>query len=152
MRMPKQALIIPYRIIDNKVQYCIFKRSDSDVWQWVAGGAEDFDENILETARRELFEETGIKDVKIEKLELVTKIPVVNIVKDFMWGKDVFYADEYAFGVDIGEKQITISAEHKEYKWVDYEEARNLLRYDSNKNALWELNEIIKRKANNNII
>ena len=146
MRIPKQVLVIPYRIKDNIVEYCIFKRSDLDIWQWIAGGAEDFDKDILETAKRELGEETGINDVEIEQLELVTQIPVVNIVKDFMWGKDTFYANEYSFCVDIGDRQISLSDEHKEFEWLNYEEARKLLRYDSNKNALWELNEKIKRK------
>ena len=71
MRIPKQVLIIPYRIIDNQIEYCIFKRKDMKVWQWIAGGAEDFDTNILESAKREFWEETGIKDVLIlERLGL----------------------------------------------------------------------------------
>ena len=148
MRIPKQVLIIPYRNIDDKIEYCVFKRKDMNAWQWIAGGAEDFDKNILESAKRELWEETGIKDVQIQQLELICKIPVVNIVKDFVWGKDVFYAEEYAFAVNINNKQIKISAEHEEYKWVDYSEAKNLLKYDSNKSALWELDIKLKRKSN----
>ena len=85
MRIPKQVLIIPYRIIDNKIEYCIFKRKDMDAWQWIAGGAEDFDKNIIESAKRELFEETSIKDIQIQQLEMTCKIPVVNVVKDFIW-------------------------------------------------------------------
>ena len=68
MRIPKQVLIIPYRNIDDKIEYCVFKRKDMNAWQWIAGGAEDFDKNILESAKRELWEETGIKTgIKILK-------------------------------------------------------------------------------------
>ncbi len=148
MRIPKQVLIIPYRNIDDKIEYCVFKRKDMNAWQWIAGGAEDFDNNILESAKRELWEETGIKDVQIQQLELICKIPVVNIVKDFIWGEDVFYSEEYAFSVNITNKQIKLSNEHTEYKWVDYSEAKNLLKYDSNKSALWELDIKLKRKSN----
>lgn len=148
MRIPKQVLIIPYRNIDDKIEYCVFKRKDMNAWQWIAGGAEDFDKNILESAKRELWEETGIKDVQIQQLELTCKIPVVNIVKDFIWGEDVFYSEEYAFSVNITNKQIKLSNEHTEYKWVDYSEAKNLLKYDSNKSALWELDIKLKRKSN----
>ena len=147
MRIPKQVLIIPYRNIDDKIEYCVFKRKDMNAWQWIAGGAEDFDKNILESAKRELWEETGIKDVQIQQLELICKIPVVNIVKDFIWGEDVFYSEEYAFSVNITNKQIKLSNEHTEYKWVDYSEAKNLLKYDSNKSALWELDIKLKRKS-----
>lgn len=146
MRIPKQVLIIPYRIIDDKVQYCIFKRSDLHIWQWIAGGAEDFDENVLESAKRELFEETQIKDVKLEELELKTQIPVVNIVKEFKWGPDIFYAVEYTYAVNIDNKNIVLSNEHEDYQWLYYDEVRKLLKYDSNKNALWELNEKLKRE------
>ena len=146
MRIPKQVLIIPYRIIDGKIEYCIFKRRDMKIWQWIAGGAEDFDLNIVESAKRELYEETKIKDVQIEELEIRAKIPVVNIVKDFIWGENVFYSEEYAFCVNIKDKEIILSDEHEEYQWLEYEEARKLLKYDSNKSALWELDVKLKRK------
>ena len=149
MRLPKQVLIIPYRIINSQIEYCIFRRKDRKVWQWIAGGMEDFDKDINSAAERELFEETGIKEnINIIELEGFTKIPVVNIVKEFKWGDNVYYADEYSFAVNISDKQIKISEEHSEYKWVSYDEARNLLKYDSNKSALWELNEKIRRNNN----
>ena len=146
MRIPKQVLIIPYRLNNSKVEYCIFKRKDIKVWQWVSGGAEDFDEDILASAKRELNEETGINDdIQIENLELTTKIPVVNIVKGFIWGEDIFYSEEYAFSVNIKDKEIKLSEEHDDYKWVNYYEAQSLLKYDSNKSSLWELNEKLNR-------
>ena len=36
MRIPKQVLIIPYRVIDDKIEYCILKRKDMNVWQWIS--------------------------------------------------------------------------------------------------------------------
>ena len=146
MRLPKQVLIIPYKIINKQVKYCILKRKDREVWQWISGGVEDFDENIISAAKREIYEEIGIKkEINIIELEGFTKIPVVNIVKDFKWGDNVFYAEEYSFAINIGNNTIELSDEHSEYKWTLYEEAKELLKYDSNKSALWELNEKIKR-------
>ena len=57
----------------------------------------------------------------------------------------MYFVYEYSFAVDIQKNKIILSNEHKEYKWVSYNEAMKLLKYDSNKNALWELNEKIKR-------
>lgn len=146
MRLPKQVLIIPFRIINEKVEYCIFRRKDMQVWQWVSGGVEDTDKDLLAAAQREIYEETSISDsINIIELEGFTKIPVVNIVKEFKWGEDVFYSEEYSFAVNIDNRKIKISEEHSEYRWVSYDEAKTLLKYDSNKNALWELNEKIKR-------
>ena len=39
---------------------------------------------------------------------------------------------------------LNLSHEHTEYDWVDYETAIKRLRYDSNKTALWELDNKIK--------
>ena len=146
MRLPKQVLIIPYRIINGKAEYCIFRRKDIEMWQWVSGGVEDFDKDIISSVKRELYEETTISDIEnIIELEGFTKIPVVNIVKEFKWGENVFYSEEYSFAVNINGKKIEISEEHSEYRWTSYDEAKSLLKYDSNKNALWELNEKIRR-------
>lgn len=146
MRLPKQVLIIPYRIKDENVQFCIFKRKDLEFWQWISGGVEDFDENIYAAAKREIFEETGVgSNLELTQLECITKIPVVNIVKEFRWGNDIFYADEYSFSVKFDNIDIALSDEHSLYSWMSFEEAKKLLKYDSNKSALWELNEKIKR-------
>ena len=52
MRLAKQVLVLPFRIIDDNIQYCVFKRKDRKIWQFVAGGAEDFDVDILDSAKR----------------------------------------------------------------------------------------------------
>lgn len=142
MRLPKQVLIIPYRIKDKNVQFCIFKRKDLEFWQWISGGVEDFDENLYAAAKREIFEETGVdSNLELTQLECITKIPVV---KEFRWGNDIFYADEYSFSVKFDNIDIVLSDEHSLYSWMSFEEAKKLLKYDSNKSALWELNEKIK--------
>ena len=41
---------------------------------------------------------------------------------------------------------LELSQEHTEYEWVDYKTALKRLRYDSNKTALWELNERLTKK------
>ena len=146
MRLAKQVLVLPFRIIDDNIQYCIFKRKDRKIWQFVAGGAEDFDIDILDSAKRELFEETGIlNNYLFYELEEYIKIPVVNISKDFIFGEDVYFVEEFAFAVNVLNNDISLSLEHDEYFWVSYDEAYDILRYDSNKSALWELNEKIKR-------
>ena len=53
---------------------------------------------------------------------------------------------EYAFAIDISQSAVKISSEHKEFIWVKYEDAIKKLKFDSNKTALWELNEKLKRK------
>ncbi|RAN74917.1 NUDIX pyrophosphatase, partial [Bacillus sp. SRB_28] len=36
---------------------------------------------------------------------------------------------------------------HSEYKWVTYEEAREILKWDSNRVAIWELHQRLIRES-----
>ena len=55
-----QVLVIPYCTEDSSVQFCLFQRSDMGIWQFIAGGGEEEDISIIESAKREAFEEAGI--------------------------------------------------------------------------------------------
>jgi len=146
MRRPIQVLVLPYKYCSNQIQFLIFKRSDLNVWQGIAGGVEE-NETVYQAAKREANEEAGIPyKSKFIKLDSKSTIPVNFIHGDFYWGKDIYNAIEYCFGVCVNEENIILSDEHLEYKWVTYEEAFKLFKWDSNRNALWELNERIKRK------
>lgn len=142
MRAPLQVLVILYKKEKDEILYGIGLRSTRNIWQFVAGGAED-KETPIEAAIRELSEETGIniKEEDLIVLDSKTTIPVVNVTGTYTWGKDVFVIPEYAFAVDATSFQIKLSNEHTEFKWLEYNKAMDILTYDSNKTALWELNE-----------
>ena len=42
-----QVLVIPYCIMDGQARFCVFRRNDLDIWQFIAGGGEDEDASIL---------------------------------------------------------------------------------------------------------
>lgn len=147
MRQPYETLIFPYKKEDNEYKYAIFLRDDMKVWQGICGGGEDEDKSILETAKRETFEESGIKaDSEFIQLDTITTMPVVNVKGSFFWGDDVYLVKEHCFGVDATGQDIKLSEEHPEYRWLTYDEAKKLLKWDSDKTALWELNERLKRR------
>ena len=149
MRAPYQILAILYKRENNKILYGIFYRNSHPIWQFISGGGEN-NENPLETVIREIEEETSlsVEKEKIEQLDSKTTIPVLNITGEYTWGKNVYVVPEYSFAIEIKDEDgnIQLSNEHKEYKWVEYEEALKKLKYDSNKTALWELNEKINKK------
>ena len=146
-RAPFQVLVIPYFKNENgTIEYAIFRRSDGDYWQAIAGGGEE-GETPDEAARREIHEETGIpKNCEITALDSKAYIPVIGVTGEYTWGDDFFVIPEYTFGVRVEHRQLKLSKEHEEYKWVGYANAMTMLKWDSNKNALWELNERLKRK------
>lgn len=141
-RAPFQILLFPFRAAASasKPEYAIFRRSDYEAcWQGIAGGGE-VGESPEEAARREALEEAGIAaPLRLIKLDSMATVPVVH-VSGFVWGPDTLVIPEYAFGAELDCKDLQLSAEHTEYKWLSFEEASRLLTWDSNKNALWELN------------
>ena len=141
-RAPFQVIVFPYRkTVVGSYEYAIFFRHTpryGDFWQAISGGGED-DETPLQAARREANEEGGLLlDTKFIQLESMVTLPAPQAA-GMLWGPEVLVVPEYAFGSDAIGQEIVLSAEHTEYRWVDYETAQQLLRFDSNKNALWEL-------------
>lgn len=63
------------------------------------------------------------------------------------WGDETYVIPEHCFAVEVGDSRIALSAEHKDLRWVAYAEARRLLKWDSNRNALWELNKRLKNES-----
>lgn len=148
MRKPYQVLVFPYKKIEGEFKYAIFLREDLKVWQGIAGGGES-GETALASAKREAYEEANISlNAKFEKLDSYTKITVVDVVGSFKWGDETFLIEEFCFGINAQDEEIKISSEHLKYEWVNYEETIQRLKWDSNKTALWKLNEKLKRRKN----
>lgn len=141
-RAPFQVLVLPYRILENnRIIYVIFRlvSSSGGYWQGIGGGGED-NETPWQAAKRESMEEAGISPAnEFMRLDSFAMIPVVEVC-GFMWGEDVLVIPNYCFGVRLIDDEIRLSDEHTAYKWLDYDNARNLLHWEGNRNALWELN------------
>lgn len=146
MRAPYQVLVLPYKKEEDAIRYCIFKRSDmDDCWQFIAGGGETEDGSTLISAKREAFEEANISpNVRYAQLETQCSISTECFRARAVWGESCLVIPEYAFAVEVADGEIHTSREHTEFAWVDYDTARQRLKYDSNKVALWELDNKIK--------
>lgn len=148
MRQPYQVLVLPYKFDKTVIKYCVF-RTKKNFWQFVSGGGEN-EETIWQTAARELFEETKIKaNSSLDKLESVCSIPVSAFSPTVVdaWG-DIYVVPEYSFSINISQDNIILSHEHDEFVEVTFEEANSILKYDSNKTALFELNQKLKHQLN----
>lgn len=141
MRAPFQILVIPYKIIAGAPVFCLFRRTDSDYWQFIAGGGED-NETPLEAAKRETHEEVGVEAGKIQQLVSTAYVPaeVVAACHRQHWDNKTYVIPEYAFAFACNTEPV-LSHEHKAYTWLPYEAARKLLKWDSNKVAMYELNK-----------
>jgi dATP pyrophosphohydrolase len=142
MRAPFQILVIPFRRTAAGLEFAVLRRSDAGYWQFVAGGGED-SETPLEAAQRETREEIGI-DVELMPLDSLSTVPKDGFAAADSWGEDVFVIPQHCFAIDASGSDISLSHEHTESQWVPYAQAGELLKWDSNRNALWELNERLK--------
>jgi dATP pyrophosphohydrolase len=139
-RAPFQVLVFPFYLHKGEPLYAIFKRSQKTggYWQAIAGGGEN-NETPLQAAKREAEEEAGIgPEVEFLRLDSSATVPVVKVC-GFKWGLNVLVIPEYCFGARLSTQHILLSNEHTEHRWVPYGEAHEMLHWESNKNALWEL-------------
>jgi len=142
-RAPFQVVVFPFRRTGVGFEYAVLQRSDDGSWQGVAGGGED-NEAPAEAARREADEEAAVpRSAPLYRLQATSTVPIV-VIKEWArahWPKDLYAMPNYAFAIDCTALELRLSHEHVTIKWAPYDEAYALLRWDNNKNALWELNE-----------
>jgi len=99
-----------------------------------------YDEKPEQTARREAFEEAGIpEDAHLIRLDSMASIPAIHFADHDLWGTDIYVIPECSFGVAVKDEEVSLSEEHRECAWLDYETARSRLEWDNNKTGLWEL-------------
>ena len=119
-----------YRQTDKGLKFLILKRNEKKLyehlWQGVAGKIEK-DEEAWQTAIRELKEETGLDPVKMFVADHVSQFYEkhghrVNLVP--------------VFGIEVDSKNVILSDEHIEYKWVDFKEAFDTLVWNGQKKGI----------------
>ena len=141
-RAPYQVLVIPFDDTRD-LRVAVLRRSDRDVWQFVAGGGEE-GETPLQAARREAREEIGVGGA-LYPLDTCCSVPASVIRQEARshWPPRTLVIPEYAFALRVKAETLTLSHEHRSAVWASPEEAARLLRYDSNRTALAELAERI---------
>lgn len=119
--------------------FLLLKRSQNrgGFWQPVSGGIEKFEQPI-QSVKREVYEETGIKEMKrIVDLDLSYDYECIkNNVKMRM--KDICY------GVELSKiEPVLLSNEHSMSKWCKREEVVNYLNWKNILVSFEKLNKII---------
>lgn len=135
MRLPIQVEAIIFRRNSNSIEYLLLKRlpERNGFWQPVTGGLEE-GETQTEALRREIEEETGIKNL----------ISVIEGLYYFEFSDPNLF-QEYVYGVEVSstEEVLLDGKEHSEYRWCGIKDALRLLHWKENKEALEKLNTIL---------
>jgi dihydroneopterin triphosphate diphosphatase len=90
-----------------------------------------------------VLEETRF-DGPLYRLDSMATVPVEGFAARDEWPSSLYVVPEYAFAVETV-KDPTLSPEHSGFCWASYYEAHDLLRWDTNRTALWELRERLAR-------
>lgn len=125
--MPKEISIGAIIFHKNKeTQYLLLKYTN--YWGFVKGNVEK-DETELQTAKREIKEETGITDCIFLK-GFKEKISYFYKLKDKPIYKEVIF-----YLAQTKTKEVKLSFEHEDFKWLPYEEALKLIAFKNSKDS-----------------
>ena len=149
MPREKSAGAIIFRI-ENNVPHYLLVHYESGHWEFAKGHIED-GEKPEDAARREIAEETGIKDIKIipgfkEYIKYFFRNNY-NLKKEdknkapWIFKLVVFYLAQ------TNTKEVNISEEHTGFVWLPYQEASKKLTFKNAKNLLKKANELISAKS-----
>lgn len=124
---------------ETGLKFLLLKRSEKSkiypgIWQMVTGTIESH-EHTKDTLIRELHEETGLKPLNIFSIPRINTFYLA--IADKICMSPVFLAF-------VDKTNVTISGEHSEYKWTDFEEASKLIHWPNQVESL----EVIKKYLN----
>ncbi len=106
-------------------------------WDFVKGKIEQ-GENNHQTAIREAKEETGISDLEfIEGFE-------EKINYHFQFEGELIRKEVVFFLAKTKTSKVTVSHEHLDFAWLDYENALRKITYQNAKNILSKVNKLIR--------
>jgi 8-oxo-dGTP pyrophosphatase MutT (NUDIX family) len=135
MREQKSAGIVLFRNDSDKNEFLLLNYPQGH-WDFVKGKVEG-GETPYETAIRETKEETGISNIEfINGFEESVKY-------DFRFKKEDIHKKVIFFLAKTNEKKISLSHEHNDYLWLEYNDALKKTTFENAKNVLTKANEFL---------
>ncbi len=136
MRVPLQVLVYPVTFSKHESKVLLLKRIQKrgGFWQGVTGAPFE-NEPLSHAAIRELREETGFEVERVVDLGFSYSFPVPREYRH-LYSDDVSEIVEHVFFVETDGSSAVLSAEHDEWRWCSFKEARHMLAWKENKTAL----------------
>lgn len=140
MKREHSAGIIPVWIKGDRVQFLLLKSKRYGHWMFPKGRSEAGEDDRA-TARRELFEETGIEDICLVN-------DAVFIEKWFMnrEGQEIAKDVKYFLGIVTGGAVRPQLEEVAEYRWATIEEAQKFVTHRSRVETLKQALRILQQE------
>lgn len=149
--MPKEtsAGAVIFRKEDSKIYYLLL-HYESGHWDFPKGHVEE-GENEEETVKREVKEETGIEDIEIidgfkEWIKYIFK-RTYDLEGEEKKKAPLIFKIVTFYLAETKTKEVKVSSEHLEYKWLPYEQAVEQLTFKKAKEILEKANQFLKENV-----
>jgi len=135
MREQKSAGIVLFRNDSGKNEFLLLNYPQGH-WDFIKGKVEG-GETPHETALRETKEETGISDIEfIDGFE-------ESVEYDFRFKNEDIHKKVIFFLAKTNEKKISLSHEHNDFVWLEYDDVLKKTTFRNAKNVLSKANEFL---------
>ena len=144
-KIPESVLVVIY---SSEMEVLLIERADKQgFWQSVTGSKDAIDEPLIETAIREVQEETGLQigseRVPLENLhnwQLSNEYEIYPVWRH-RYAPGITHNTEHVFGLLIPrDHPITLAArEHVQYQWLPWQAAAERCFSPSNAEAILQL-------------
>ena len=139
MPIEKSAGAVVFRRENKKIKYLLIQYGWGH-WEFPRGLIRKR-ESLEETARREIKEEVGIKDIQFttgfkEWIKFFFKLRGKNIMKIATF-----------LLAETKTKKVKLSYEHKDYVWLEYKDALEKLTFQNAKEILKKANQFLEQYA-----
>ncbi len=148
-RPPKIPVSVLVVIHTPALDVLLIERADSPgSWQSVTGSLDAIDEALDATARREVFEETGISDGLLTDWQHHNDYEIYAKWRH-RYGPRVMRNTEHVFGLCLPEPRPVVLSprEHLAWRWLPWRDAAALCFSPSNKAAILQLPDRTSRAA-----
>jgi len=121
-KRPESVLVVVYTVAGEVL--VLRRNQPADFWQSVTGSLNWDEIDPLQTARRELFEETGLNDVEVIRCHVRNRFPILPAWRH-RYAPTVRENTEHVFRVVLSERRAIVlnPEEHTEYAWLARQEA-----------------------------
>lgn len=139
----RAVFIVTYARAMEGIEYLILKRKlHWNGWEFPKGKIEK-NEKMIETARREAYEETGLKIIKIKKFNFHGKYLYNKKLAD----RPGLIGQTFSlFAGEVKKGKIKLDKiEHSNYEWVDFKKAMRKLTWENQKKCLKIVNDFLMK-------
>ena len=135
-KRPESVLVVVYTV-DGEV--LLLQRADATrAWQSVTGSMHWNEKQPIETARRELFEETGlVGDDRLKEAGIQNRYPIHPLWKP-RYHPDTRENCEHLFFLEFPVRPaVAINIkEHQDFCWLPFADALDKVRFSTNRDAI----------------